>query len=374
MGINVSQLYDEQNLKQNALFSACVVKDKNNSLRIVQYFLAQGIPATQQDTLNQIPMFYAAREGHIEVVKLLLSKGCNPNHVDTYGQTPIFYCIREGNIECTDLMVNAGANCDWVDDNGQSPMYYAIKQGHYEMVEYLIHKGANLKNVDKKGITLSQWAKRQNKQQILDLLLQHGANPISENKKAKVTKKVVEESKEKINERKISKRYLLTRKRENGNYEPLTDEEFEQFCFENPSLAPFFQDELAEKAIAELPIPEVPIHAPIYDQWEKAAQRLLTQLSRNQSAYIFAEPVNVEALNIPDYYTVVKEPMDFGTVKSKLKDHVYNNISEFLRDMELVFYNCKLYNGETSTVGLMGKNVHEDFKKLKEQLFLSFYE
>ena len=40
MGINVTQLIDEQNLKQNALFSACVVKDKSNSLRLVQYFLA----------------------------------------------------------------------------------------------------------------------------------------------------------------------------------------------------------------------------------------------------------------------------------------------------------------------------------------------
>lgn len=84
--------------------------------------------------------------------------------------------------------------------------------------------------------------------------------------------------------------------------------------------------------------------------------------------------MNVEALNIPDYYTVVKEPMDFGTVKGKLREHQYHNISEFLRDMELVFYNCKLYNGETSHVGLMGKSVCEEFKKLKEQLFLSFYE
>jgi hypothetical protein len=47
--------------------------------------------------------------------------------------------------------------------------------------------------------------------------------------------------------------------------------------------------------------------------------------------------------------------MDFGTIKSKLKEQRYANINEFMADMELVFYNCKLYNGETSGVGQMGK-------------------
>jgi ankyrin repeat protein len=99
------------------------------------------------------------------------------------------------------------------------------------MVEYLIHKGVNLKHEDKKGLTPSHWAKKHNKQQLLELLLQHGAVAVTDNKKSKTgSKKVVnEESKEKVNERKLAKRYLLTRKRENGNFEPLTDEEFEQF-------------------------------------------------------------------------------------------------------------------------------------------------
>lgn len=97
------------------------------------------------------------------------------------------------------------------------------------MVEYLIHKGVNLKHEDKKGLTPSHWAKKHNKQQLLDLLLQHGAVAVTDSKKSKSgSKKLVnEESKEKLNERKVAKRYLLTRKRENGNFEPLTDEEFE---------------------------------------------------------------------------------------------------------------------------------------------------
>lgn len=78
-------------------------------------------------------------------------------------------------------------------------------------------------------------------------------------------------------------------------------------------------------------------------------------LSRHPSAWIFAEPVNVEQLNIPDYFNIVKKPMDFGTIKTKLKEQRYANATEFTDDVELVFYNCKLYNGEASGVGQMGK-------------------
>jgi hypothetical protein len=47
---------------------------------------------------------------------------------------------------------------------------------------------------------------------------------------------------------------------------------------------------------------------------------MLMNLSRNNNAWIFAEPVNTAALEIPDYLTIVKRPMDFGTIKTKVKD------------------------------------------------------
>lgn len=65
--------------------------------------------------------------------------------------------------------------------------------------------------------------------------------------------------------------------------------------------------------------------------------------------------------------------MDFGTIKSKLKEQRYNNISEFMEDVELVFYNCKLYNGENTSVGQMGKQVHDEYRRLIEQLSFDFY-
>ena len=84
---------------------------------------------------------------------------------------------------------------------------------------------------------------------------------------------------------------MLTKLREGGFYSPMTDQEFEEFKRQNPQIAPYFElnDEGEEKKpLSELQVPEVPESAPIFDQWEKAAQRLLTTLLRNQKAYIFS--------------------------------------------------------------------------------------
>jgi hypothetical protein len=69
----------------------------------------------------------------------------------------------------------------------------------------------------------------------------------------------------------------------------------------------------------------------------------------------------------------VKKPMDFGTIKTKLKEQQYASINEFCDDMELVFYNCKLFNGEASRVGAMGIEVQQEYTKLCEQLSFDFY-
>ena len=105
----------------------------------------------------------------------------------------------------------------------------------------------------------------------------------------------------------------------------------------------------------------MPESAPIFDQWERAAQRMLMLLQRNQKAYIFANPVNYQELGILDYPLMVKNPMDFSTIKTKLKEHKYERIQEFMEDMELVFYNCRVYNGTESDVGQIGVSIQQEY-------------
>jgi len=54
---------------------------------------------------------------------------------------------------------------------------------------------------------------------------------------------------------------------------------------------------------------------------------------KHNSAWIFHDPVDPEKLNIPDYYEIVKRPMDLGTVRVRLQNNLYTTISEFVQDV-----------------------------------------
>jgi hypothetical protein len=107
--------------------------------------------------------------------------------------------------------------------------------------------------------------------------------------------------------------------------------------------------------------------------WEKVSRRMMTNSMKNAKAWIFNEPVVPEKLGINDYFDIIKNPMDFGTIDKKLKHHEYLNMQSFLSDVELVFENCLNYNGEQSQVSQMCREVQEEYNKQCEQLQVGFY-
>lgn len=48
----------------------------------------------------------------------------------------------------------------------------------------------------------------------------------------------------------------------------------------------------------------------------------------------------------PDYYNVIKNPMDLGTVMKKLRNFQYNSKKEFVDDLMLIWSNCLIYNAD----------------------------
>ena len=75
---------------------------------------------------------------------------------------------------------------------------------------------------------------------------------------------------------------------------------------------------------------------------------MMQHLAKHSKAWLFNDPVDPVKLGILDYNEIIRNPMDFGTIKKKLKDNQYDNMKKFLEDVELVFNNCILYNGEAS--------------------------
>lgn len=59
----------------------------------------------------------------------------------------------------------------------------------------------------------------------------------------------------------------------------------------------------------------------------------------------FKVPVDAEGLNIPHYYSVVKNPMDLGKVNTMLQNGDFASLKDFDKTVRLIFDNCYLFNG-----------------------------
>ncbi|KAI9318354.1 Bromodomain-containing protein [Dichotomocladium elegans] len=93
----------------------------------------------------------------------------------------------------------------------------------------------------------------------------------------------------------------------------------------------------------------------------------LKSLKKSRRAIAFLAPVDPVALNIPDYFDIVKHPMDLGTIETKLIHDQYSSLDAFKSDMELMFYNCHLYNHATDPVTQDAKKLEEIFHRALEK-------
>ncbi|KAJ6754400.1 GLOBAL TRANSCRIPTION FACTOR GROUP E8-RELATED [Salix purpurea] len=91
-------------------------------------------------------------------------------------------------------------------------------------------------------------------------------------------------------------------------------------------------------------------------------ETLLKRLMSHQYGWIFNSPVDIVKLNIPDYYTIIKNPMDLGTVKSKISSGAYSSPSEFMADVRLTFKNAMVYNPQGSDAYIMADTLNNFFE------------
>uniref|UniRef100_A0A673YL68 Bromodomain PHD finger transcription factor n=1 Tax=Salmo trutta TaxID=8032 RepID=A0A673YL68_SALTR len=85
---------------------------------------------------------------------------------------------------------------------------------------------------------------------------------------------------------------------------------------------------------------------PLTDKDYEGLRRILCSLQAHKMAWPFLEPVDPN--DAPDYYGVIKEPMDLSTMEDRLQKRYYNKLTEFVADMTKVFDNCRYYNPNDS--------------------------
>lgn len=96
--------------------------------------------------------------------------------------------------------------------------------------------------------------------------------------------------------------------------------------------------------------------------------RLHMKMQSNKYASPFLHPVDPVALNIPDYFDIIKNPMDFGTIYQRLINGQITTEAEYLKLMELVFTNAITYNKPQDDVAFMAHELQAYFDKEYTQM------
>lgn len=80
---------------------------------------------------------------------------------------------------------------------------------------------------------------------------------------------------------------------------------------------------------------------------------LMKGIWKHSFSWPFQTPVDADKLGLPDYYDIIKNPMDLGTIKTRLETNYYMSGKECIQDFNQMFTNCYIYNkpGEDSGDG-----------------------
>ena len=378
--LDMNLLIDKEN-QQNALFFCALVKNDLDALNICKYLVEIGVKPSHKDKYDQTCLYYTVREGKYETSKYLIEECKLPiNEKDIYEQSPIYYASRDGHLNLCQLLVEKGADVNLEDKYGQTCIYYAIRSGHYDIVEFLIKHGANVNKIDKKKQTPISFAMKYNKDKIVDLLINTGGRkpePKTKNKKDKNnkarkkstdTENNNQSKSEIISNIQVPRKYTLVKIGPNGEKNPLNEEEIKQFEKDNQEIFDLLNNkELLQKISDEITDEDIKMQ----DSWEKIAKKLMTTLWKFKESDLFHKPVDPVELNIPDYFDIIKHPMDFSTIKKKMTNFSYTNLKEFCDDMNLVFENCYTYNGRKTNIGDICTHVKQEYDRLFLELKLN---
>ncbi|NWR28243.1 BRDT protein, partial [Tachuris rubrigastra] len=89
---------------------------------------------------------------------------------------------------------------------------------------------------------------------------------------------------------------------------------------------------------------------------------------RHNYSWPFHQPVDAAALNLPDYYSIIKKPMDLGTIKKRLEHNYYTKAAECIEDFKTMFLNCYMYNKPSDDIVLMAEELEKVFMQKIAQM------
>ncbi|TMW66347.1 hypothetical protein Poli38472_004112 [Pythium oligandrum] len=107
---------------------------------------------------------------------------------------------------------------------------------------------------------------------------------------------------------------------------------------------------------------------------KKRLEGMLKGMMEHKFGWVFSSPVDPVALSIPNYFKIVRRPMDLGTIKKKLDAGIYKHMDQFAEDVRLTFNNAKTYNSEDQDVYNLAKDMLNDFNAEMRKLEAEVHE
>ncbi|KAH6780654.1 global transcription factor group E4 [Perilla frutescens var. hirtella] len=95
----------------------------------------------------------------------------------------------------------------------------------------------------------------------------------------------------------------------------------------------------------------------------KSCSAVLERLMKHKHAWVFNKPVDAVALGLHDYFEIIRNPMDLGTVKDRLNQNWYKSPTEFAEDVRLTFQNAMTYNPKGQDVYVMAEQLAKTFEE-----------
>ena len=94
---------------------------------------------------------------------------------------------------------------------------------------------------------------------------------------------------------------------------------------------------------------------------------LLEEVKAHEDAWPFAAPV--DARDVPDYYQIIRDPMDLSTVATRLAGSdtgrpFYTTLDLFVADVRRIFANCRIYNAADTVYSKLASRCEADFDAL----------
>ncbi|KAI8137787.1 putative histone acetyltransferase [Fennellomyces sp. T-0311] len=100
-----------------------------------------------------------------------------------------------------------------------------------------------------------------------------------------------------------------------------------------------------------------PRHPSHYNQM----RHIVSEMRGSPHSWPFVEAVNPD--EVTDYYDIIKDPMDLSMLEQNVENDVYQTMDEFVKDVQKIFDNCRLYNADTTNYARCANRLEQLFQE-----------